>query len=56
MSLFNLDNDRGVYTPAAREIYFNQISPQSSSLTSNIQFTFNPIPSANGSTTIILYN
>ena len=38
MSLFNLDNDRGVYTPAAREIYFNQISPQSSSLTSNIQF------------------
>ena len=36
--MFSVDNDTGRYTPAAREIYFNQLSPQSSSLTSNIQF------------------
>ena len=38
MALFNNENDPGVYTPSAREIYYNQINPQASSLTSNIQF------------------
>ena len=45
MSYFGKSNDTGSYTPASRELMFQEFSPQSSALTSNILFKFmsNPV-------------
>lgn len=40
MSYFGKSNDTGSYTPASRELQFQEFSPQSSSYDSNIMFKF----------------
>ena len=45
MAYFGKSNDTGSYTPASRELMYQEVSPQSSALTSNILFKFmsNPV-------------